>query len=153
MRFNGSTFALYNEASLAMSFGANALTIDFREIFGQSQIFDNSSVLTLGTLTDQAMFAASNYGATYSDITFLFTLANANPRIFNSLALPNSQLIPSLFTSATATYSVDGAFYRANIEAVSAVPEPATWAMMILGFAAIGFTAYRRGKKRAAVAA
>jgi PEP-CTERM motif len=27
---------------------------------------------------------------------------------------------------------------------VSAVPEPATWAMMILGFLAVGFVAYRR---------
>ena len=26
----------------------------------------------------------------------------------------------------------------------AAVPEPSTWAMMILGFAAIGFLAYRR---------
>jgi hypothetical protein len=32
------------------------------------------------------------------------------------------------------------------------VPEAATWAMMLLGFAAIGFTAYRRGKKQAVVA-
>jgi hypothetical protein len=29
-------------------------------------------------------------------------------------------------------------------EPVSTVPEPATWAMMILGFAGIGFMAYRR---------
>lgn len=27
---------------------------------------------------------------------------------------------------------------------VSSVPEPSTWAMMILGFAALGFMAYRR---------
>jgi hypothetical protein len=31
--------------------------------------------------------------------------------------------------------------------AVSAVPEPSTWAMMILGFAGIGFMAYRRKSK------
>ena len=29
----------------------------------------------------------------------------------------------------------------------SAVPEPATWAMMLIGFAAVGFTAYRRSRK------
>ena len=28
-----------------------------------------------------------------------------------------------------------------------AVPEPSTWAMMILGFAGIGFMAYRRSRK------
>jgi len=31
-----------------------------------------------------------------------------------------------------------------------AVPEPSTWAMMILGFAAVGFVAYRQ-KSRAAL--
>ena len=36
---------------------------------------------------------------------------------------------------------------------VSAVPEPSTWAMMILGFAGIGFTAYRRKNKAASMAA
>jgi hypothetical protein len=30
---------------------------------------------------------------------------------------------------------------------VSAVPEPSTWAMMILGFAGVGFMAYRRKNK------
>jgi hypothetical protein len=37
--------------------------------------------------------------------------------------------------------------------AVSAVPEPSTWAMMILGFAGIGFMAYRRKSKPALMAA
>ena len=36
--------------------------------------------------------------------------------------------------------------------AVSAVPEPSTWAMMILGFAGVGFMSYRR-RKVAALAA
>ena len=36
---------------------------------------------------------------------------------------------------------------------VSAVPEPSTWAMMILGFAGLGFMAYRRKNKMALNAA
>jgi hypothetical protein len=36
---------------------------------------------------------------------------------------------------------------------VAAVPEPSTWAMMILGFAGIGFMAYRRKLKPALMAA
>jgi hypothetical protein len=40
-----------------------------------------------------------------------------------------------------------------NVEtSVAAVPEPSTWAMMILGFAGVGFMAYRR-RKTAALAA
>jgi len=34
----------------------------------------------------------------------------------------------------------------------SAVPEPSTWAMMILGFAGVGFMAYRRKSKQALMA-
>lgn len=34
---------------------------------------------------------------------------------------------------------------------IAAVPEPSTWAMMILGFAGIGFLTYRRRRKFAAV--
>jgi hypothetical protein len=34
---------------------------------------------------------------------------------------------------------------------VSGVPEPSTWAMMILGFAGVGFMAYRRNNHGAAL--
>jgi hypothetical protein len=36
---------------------------------------------------------------------------------------------------------------------VSGVPEPSTWAMMLLGFAGVGFMAYRRKSKPALMAA
>jgi hypothetical protein len=32
---------------------------------------------------------------------------------------------------------------------IAAVPEPSTWAMMILGFAGVGFLAYRRRSQTA----
>jgi len=35
----------------------------------------------------------------------------------------------------------------------AAVPEPSTWAMMLLGFGGIGFVAYRRKSKPALMAA
>ncbi len=34
--------------------------------------------------------------------------------------------------------------FTVNVEQVAAVPEPSTWAMMIFGFAGVGFLAYRR---------
>jgi PEP-CTERM motif len=37
--------------------------------------------------------------------------------------------------------------------AAAVVPEPSTWAMMILGFADVGFMAYRRKNKMALNAA
>ena len=39
-----------------------------------------------------------------------------------------------------------------EVTAVAAVPEPSTWAMMLLGFAGIGFMAYRRKSKPALMA-
>jgi len=38
-------------------------------------------------------------------------------------------------------------------ELTAAVPEPSTWAMMILGFAGVGFMAYRRRNQAVAIAA
>ena len=39
-----------------------------------------------------------------------------------------------------------------TITAVAAVPEPSTWAMMIFGFAGLGFMGYRRKSKMALTA-
>jgi len=36
---------------------------------------------------------------------------------------------------------------------VGGVPEPTTWAMMLLGFAGVGFMAYRRRNQGAALTA
>jgi hypothetical protein len=60
-------------------------------------------------------------------------------------------------SSATAfvtqvTFTGDGVF-TGTMTAITAVPEPSTWAMMILGFAGIGFIAYRRKSKPALMAA
>jgi hypothetical protein len=33
-----------------------------------------------------------------------------------------------------------------NFTASSAVPEPATWAMMLLGFVGLGYAGYRRAR-------
>jgi PEP-CTERM motif len=48
-----------------------------------------------------------------------------------------------------AVYTMSGFGYNNFSGTVSAVPEPSTWAMMILGFAGVGFMAYRRKLKPA----
>lgn len=52
--------------------------------------------------------------------------------------------------SSSNTSSVDGLLDNVS---VTAVPEPATWAMMFLGFAGVGFMAYRRSRKEEVAAA
>jgi PEP-CTERM motif len=49
------------------------------------------------------------------------------------------------FNFAYRTYSNDG---RPSISAVAAVPEPATWAMMLAGFGVVGFALRRRQSVR-----
>jgi hypothetical protein len=42
----------------------------------------------------------------------------------------------------------DGEVVISFMGTVPTVPEPSTWAMMLLGFAGIGFMAYRRKSKQ-----
>jgi hypothetical protein len=51
----------------------------------------------------------------------------------------------NVYSDGTKTWSNAFGIYDATFQAtVSAVPEPSTWAMMILGFFGVGFIAYRR---------
>ena len=57
-------------------------------------------------------------------------------------------------TMTSPGYSGYAALDNVNFtEFTAAVPEPSTWAMMLLGFAGIGFAAYRRKNKMAQNAA
>jgi hypothetical protein len=59
----------------------------------------------------------------------------------------------NVFPDGTTTWSNANFAFDATFQAtVSAVPEPSTWAMMILGFFGVGFLAYRRRSGTAAVA-
>jgi PEP-CTERM motif len=42
---------------------------------------------------------------------------------------------------------IQASFETANFQGIAPVPEPSTWAMMLLGFAGVGFMAYRRSRK------
>lgn len=76
-----------------------------------------------------------------------------NPSHVYSFDLNTGTLLPTQlhFGVSDGIFSDNcGAF---TIEISSAVPEPSTWAMMILGFAGIGFMAYRRNSKPALMVA
>ena len=86
---------------------------------------------------------------TFTDVTKPFT----------GLTLVSSDFSPGITSSfGGGTITVDwvgtntgGVTFTAVFDAstVSTVPEPSTWAMMLLGFAGLGFAGYRRnGKSR-----
>jgi PEP-CTERM motif len=47
-------------------------------------------------------------------------------------------------TTTTPDIGTDGKF---TLAVNSAIPEPSTWAMMLLGFAGLGFAGYRQRQK------
>jgi PEP-CTERM motif len=58
----------------------------------------------------------------------------------NFPAVP-SATVPLIYQNNT---EVQFSYIHGSVSTVTAVPEPSTWAMMILGFSGIGFMAYRR---------
>jgi PEP-CTERM motif len=68
-------------------------------------------------------------------LTFQELSSTTSPLIFESLTSPNG-----LNGAVISNITVD------DLGATSAVPEPSTWAMLLIGFAGVGFMAYRRRK-------
>jgi PEP-CTERM motif len=123
-----------NEKITAASINAGALGL-FNGFVSQA-IFD-----------DQLAFSQDNTTATYQ--TFFVVSAS---QLFSGQAVT---LIGGPLGSSFEPHSVDLPQFAATgtIGPVPAVPEPSTWAMMILGFTGIGFMAYRRKSKPAFMAA
>ena len=95
---------------------------------GQSNPFD----ATLQSKTDgnlSPLFTAKTLGNGWTVYSALFT-ADAGPYNFSLNFTPEG--VPA------ADFVVD------NVSIAGAVPEPATWGMMILGFLGLGFLGYRR---------
>ena len=57
--------------------------------------------------------------------------------------------ITGLAPFTTATFSSTGNAFEFTL---ATVPEPSTWAMMVLGFAGLGYAAFRRNSKGRALA-
>jgi hypothetical protein len=57
------------------------------------------------------------------------------------------------FSSITWTNPVSETYYGFTVGTIAAVPEPATWMMMILGFVGVGFVSFRRSRRSAFAAA
>jgi len=79
------------------------------------------------------------------------TLGGLGVAVFNnSVSTTDGTLKFSTLTDTLFQYKVGELTVRGNNTGtlnISAVPELSTWMMMLIGFAGIGFTAYRRGKK------
>jgi hypothetical protein len=98
-----------------------------------------------GPNTDQGYSNVSSYLDT-GGITFLMT----NGMFVNLFSLSNAYGLANSIDDPSGTGPAAPPVNEViDSFQVTAVPEPATWAMMILGFAGIGFIAYRRKPKLA----
>jgi hypothetical protein len=77
-------------------------------------------------------------GSQYNELTF--TLQNLT--LANLASLPPEIFAADIWETATGGAGLTG--YVAAVGPGPSVPEPSTWAMMILGFMGVGFMAYRR---------
>jgi hypothetical protein len=60
-------------------------------------------------------------------------------------------ITPIAASGGTDVFSLEEAVSLNNI--VVGIPEPSTWAMMLLGFAGLGFVAYRKSRTKTTLAA
>jgi len=144
---NAALVSIYtnNAGNLGTNLGSWSLTN--LPAWTQSQ-YANPTFTAISGVTGVHLDAGENYYlyvSTYShDIDMLI---DNNTKLNGFLAGdPNDRFTLPAFDVLSANAS-------GNNSVTAAVPEPSTWAMLLLGFASIGFTAYRRKSKPALMAA
>ena len=153
-----STLPNYNGALYQSGFPINLGTVGTFSFAAPSGATVGSAFLegTYGT-ADGYAFSTASFDASIDGTSFTVCGLNASNCYFDgaalrafSIALPTSSYASLLDGSAALGLSqTSGNFVRfgtptLRVNFLSAVPEPATWAMMLIGFGAVGFQLRRR---------
>ncbi|MDN3275966.1 PEPxxWA-CTERM sorting domain-containing protein [Frankia sp. RB7] len=152
----------YNGAYVADTVGANQSLWLSTTAGGGSQTNFNIDVTTTFTVTDGSYHITGLWGVDNSGTlsltgaggsTLLSTISYGYPA-FQSLTGFDFTVGPGTYTLDFALNNQEGPFaLRVGDLSISAVPEPSTWAMMILGFVGVGFMTYRRRNQTSALTA
>jgi hypothetical protein len=133
--------------------GVNNFTLNVTESFPATGY--GSSNLGVTDLIGPALAALSAGSPTgFSFTTMSFTPLGASDTVTISVNFPGSTDSPAIAISSSEGYftsSSSEAEYYTTLTISPAVPEPSTWAMMILGFCGVGFLAYRRKQNGSAL--
>lgn len=150
LKFKGTDFdvSLTSPAtSVAVTLGKFTLTSALLELFNDP--FDLKIKFTSPLDTTTNMFA---------DVKGLVTLlagvvhVDFSPQTLTFGGNSYTLAINDVWLSTLGPFGRDSDPLTGTFTMNAAVPEPATWAMMILGFAGLGFMAYRRRQNGAATA-
>ena len=144
------TFTLNGDGTIAADLVSTAGRIDgfgFNSI-GPNRLpelnFSYASTVSSGWGDVYGVQHSGLYVGSGGPTTLTWTIGNVGEftSVFDALG-GNTSSTDFYMRAGTGTYNDWGA----NAVLTSAVPEPSTWAMMLLGFAGLGFVAYRRKSK------
>lgn len=112
----------------------------------------SQSLATVAGTTYDVSFWLNSNGLSFNEVT----LSWGGTTIFDQTDIPaNGWTEYSLIETATSNTTLlafgleQDAGYSGldDVRVTAAVPEPATWALMLIGFAGVGFAAYRRNNR------
>ncbi len=145
LKFTGSNFDVTTSTGTAdITFGKFTLTSALFEIFNTA--FDLKIHFSEPSTSNVNAFA---------DVKGLVTLVaggvliDFSPQTITIGSASYKLSLNDIFLGTLGPFGRDVESLKGTITINSAVPEPSTWAMMILGFAGLGFMAYRRKQAHA----
>jgi PEP-CTERM motif len=137
---------------------------DYDLMVGPSGVFfDLGQTITLSGLSDVTAASVSGFlasvfsvGSTSTSVTFTQTadpsgIGLLGPNTFGTLVVDSLAPTGTVDWSVAFTLNGSPASNSGTVDGpvVTAVPEPATWAMMLIGFAGLGFAGYRASRRTA----
>lgn len=171
LKFLMTASAVFLTATMSGAASAATLLFNFVGPSGTAtfQLLSNPTPDFSQTFIGSDQFSFNNVSGTYGGVAGTASSISFGNGIFSSFSLvaPNLGFTqfgsPVLFsgppgspTFSTGTFTLINPFFGNGTltisEATAAVPEPATWAMMLLGFGAMGVTMRRRRRQDKGIA-
>jgi len=146
--FSAGPYGSFVTASLTVNGAAGALPVfTTGELTGETQVFETGTVLD-SEVTDNA---GNHLTSLVNSENFSWNLA---PPLHGVSFDPSGddEALVQLGTAAEDLLEADVANVTVTVSSSSPVPEPSTWAMMLVGFAGIGFFSYQRRRVAASPA-
>jgi PEP-CTERM motif len=124
---------------------------------GQSVLSSYITTVILGGNTvvfanDQSGLDGESFNPGSYNGPVLFDLSNGSAFSGWTVRSATAPYTSALLTGSEIGVNFAGQTYSGGSVTISAVPEPSTWAMMLLGFAGIGWAAFRRNQPKSGMA-